>query len=311
MRVLVITNMFPTDREPRNGSFVSDQVDDLRELGVDAEVLAFDGRHASIEYARAARRLRHATTTGAFDLVHAHYGLTGVVALAQRRVAIVTTFHGSDTGYVPWQARVSWLVARATVPIFVSRRGALALGLPEAAVIPAGVDTATFVPMDRAEARRRLGWREDVRYVLFPGSRRNPVKCWSLFDSTFKIASARTPDLEAVALEGFDRSQVVLLMNAVDAVVMTSESEGSPVAIKEALACRTPIVSVDVGDVREMLAGLPGCAVCPREPDRLADALLSAFRPVDEEPLRQRALLYDRRVIARRVLALYEASLRR
>jgi glycosyltransferase involved in cell wall biosynthesis len=311
MKVLVITNMFPTEREPGNGSFVSDQVDDLRELGVDVEVLAFDGRHAKTEYARAAHRLRRVTATGAFDLVHAHYGLTGAVALAQRKAPVVTTFHGSDTGYVRWQGQVSWLVARATVPIFVSRRGALALGLAEAAVIPAGVDTATFAPMERAEARRRLGWRDDARYVLFPGSRRNPRKCWQLFQRAFMIESARNPDLEAVALEGFDRSEVVLVMNAVSAVLMTSEFEGSPVAIKEALACRTPVVAVDVGDIPEMLAGLPGCAVCSREPARLADALHAVLQDADGKALRDRAMVYDRGVIARRVLDLYEQCLSR
>ncbi len=44
MRVLCLTNMYPTADEPAAGSFVRDQVEDLRELGVDVDVLSFDGR---------------------------------------------------------------------------------------------------------------------------------------------------------------------------------------------------------------------------------------------------------------------------
>ena len=123
MNVLVVTNMYPTSAEPWFGSFVRDQVEDLRTLGLDVEVLSFDGRKNRSEYARAARRARLLARPGRFDIVHAHYGLSGAVALAQRAAPVVTTFHGSDTGGVPWQRIVSAAVARGAVPIFVNRAG--------------------------------------------------------------------------------------------------------------------------------------------------------------------------------------------
>jgi glycosyltransferase involved in cell wall biosynthesis len=301
--------MFPVASEPANGSFVRDQIEDLRALGVDLDVLVFDGRGSRMEYVRAARRLRSALRASAFDIIHAHYGLTGAVAMTQARVPVVTTFHGSDAGYVPWQRRVSWVVARATTPIFVSRLGAAGLGLPKATVIPAGVDTTQFAPMDTAEARAQLGWSRDRRFVLFPGARRNRVKGIDLFDAAVRLVQSEVGDIESIALEGFSREEVVLVMNAVNAVMMTSKSEGSPVTIKEALACRKPVVSVAVGDVPEMIHGLPGCAICPRDAAALAMALASAVSHAGGPELRERAKLYERQKMAMRVHSFYETCL--
>ena len=156
IRVLVLTNMYPTATEPHFGCFVKDQVDDLRRLGVDVSVLAFDGRSRKHRYLTTAPRLRQALRHDRYDIVHAHYGLSGAVAALQLATPVVTTFHGSDAS-VPWQRRLSWLVARLTQPIAVAPMVAANLGVPDAPVIPCAVDLDLFPPIDRAEARRALG----------------------------------------------------------------------------------------------------------------------------------------------------------
>lgn len=308
MRVLCLTNMYPSATEPAVGSFVRDQVDDLRELGIDVEVLAFDGRVHKSNYARAAAQLRTRLRGDPFDLVHAHYGLTGAVSLAQRRVPVVTTFHGSDVGYIPWQSKVSWLVARATTPIFVARRHAEQVGMATAWVIPAGVSLSAFRIEPRSEARRRLGWPEEGRRVLLPGARANTRKGAPLFDAVVDSLRLDGP-VTPVSLEGYEREQVCDVLNAVDVVLVTSLWEGSPVTVKEALACGTPVVSVEVGDVPEMLAGLPGCSCHPREADSLVAGVRAAFASTDRESLRRRASVYERATLARRVVAVYESVL--
>lgn len=305
MRVLCLTNMYPTETEPWFGSFVRELVEDVRTLGVDVEVLAFDGRRRRRRYAEAAVMLRCALRRTRFDLVHAHYGLTGMVALAQRSVPTVVTFHGSETGYVRWQAWISWFVARRTTPVFVSRAGARLLGCPDAAVIPAGVDVDLFRPRPVVEARRSLGWPERGRFILLPGSRANPRKGAPLFDSVVQELRLHVPDLTAVSLEAFSREQVVDVMNAVDVTLMTSLFEGSPVAAKESLACMTPVVSVPVGDMPELLAGLPGCAVAPRSAGPLADAVLRAFERGGDTALRRRAEQFSAMRTAEQIVALY------
>jgi glycosyltransferase involved in cell wall biosynthesis len=308
MRVLCFTNMYPTKDEPSAGSFVRESVDSLRALGTSVEVLSFDGRRRKGAYFEAVPQLHRALRKASFDLIHAHYGLTGVLAVWQRRVPVVVTFHGSDTR-IPWQARLSWLAARLATPVFVSRDGARRLRCPNAAVIPAGVDLELFKPRPSTEARKALGWPVGGRYVLLPGARANPAKGVGLFDDVIAEIRKLAPDVTPVSLEGFSREEVVDVMNAVDVTLMTSCFEGSPVSIKESLACTTPVVSVPVGDVPELLSGLPGCAVAPRDSAVLARSLLQAFERGRDAALRQRVEPLSSRRLAERTLALYDQVL--
>lgn len=307
LRVLLVTNMYPTAEEPWYGCFVRDQEEDLTALGVDLRLLHFDGRRDPLNYLRAAREVRRLVSRERFDLIHAHYGLTGAAAvLLQNDVPVVTTFHGSDyTGVVWWQRYVSWAVSRRSVPVFVSEAGRRALCCSAAPVIPAGVDTELFKPIDRRAARRELHWRQDGGYILLPGSRTVHTKGADLFDAVIAEVRKEVPDLEGVALEGFSREQAALVINAVDVTLMTSTREGSPVTIRESLACMTPVVSVDVGDVPKMIAGLPGCGIFPRNTRALARGVLDALTAERHPDLRRRAERYSRRVAAERVAALY------
>jgi glycosyltransferase involved in cell wall biosynthesis len=311
LRVLVLTNMFPTAAEPWFGVFVSDQTADLQDAGVHVEVLAFDARSSRRAYLTAARRLRHAVRDGGFDIVHAHYGLAGAVAATQRRVPVVTTFHGTDA-LARSERPISWVVARRTRPIAVAPVVADSLGLHGAAVIPCAVDTELFAPIDRSRARRLLGWPADSAYVLFPAARRDPTKRpkrADLFDAAVRHVRRRVPGVRAVSLDELSRTQVANAMNAADVMLMTSDREGSPVTVKESLACATPVVSVPVGDVGEVVAGLPGCAITPREPAALAAAVLRALESPRSPALRDRALTYGRGATAARIIDVYRGAL--
>lgn len=308
MRVLVVTNMFPTPANPAWGSFVKEQIDDLRGLGLDVDQVAFHGHEKRTEYGRAIAAVRRALRAGRYDVVHAHYGLSGAVAaLARPRAPLVTTFHGSDYDGPAWQRWVSTAVARRSSVIVVSESGRRRLGAPDAALIPMGVDTRLFAPRDRAEARRSLGWEENGRYAMLAGARLDPVKGAALFDA----AVARVPALKGVTLEGLTREGAALALNAVDVLVVASIREGSPLTVRESLACMTPVVAVPVGDVPAVLAGLPGCAVVPRDGAALAEAIGAALEAPRDPSLRQRAEETSRDVAAHRVSVVYEEILRK
>jgi glycosyltransferase involved in cell wall biosynthesis len=297
--------MYPDDGG--RGPFVKEQVQDLRELGLSVDVLAFDGTTDPVNYLRALRRLHATLRKQSYDLVHAHYGLTGAVAITQRHTPVVTTFHGSDcNGQSKWQSAVSWIVARRTTPIFVSAELANKLGVPGAAVIPAGVDTEVFRPRDKKTARRDLGWHEDGHYALFPGRRSARIKRADLFDEALEFARRITPDLRGASLDGLTRAEVALAMAAVDVTVMTSDYEGSPVTVRESLACTTPVVSVPVGDVPSIIAGLPSCSIVPRDAARIGEAVAAAIRLPRRPELRKRAVHYSRPRIASRVASVYK-----
>jgi glycosyltransferase involved in cell wall biosynthesis len=298
--------MYPTAAEPWVGCFVRDQEMGLRRIGLDLDVLSFDGRAGRWAYAAAARALRRRLHRERFDVVHAHYGLTGAVALPQRRAPVLTTFWGSDTA-IPWQRAVSWIVARATTPVFVSADAARRLGLRDVPVVPSAVDLDLFRPIERDEARTALGWSTERRYVLLPGSRSDPMKGSPLFDAAVALARGLVAELEPVSLEGFSREKTSLVMNAADVTLMSSLREGSPVAVKESLACLTPVVSVPVGDVPELLVGLDGCEVAPRDPAALAEAVVRALAAPRDLSLRARVEPFSNTRIAEQLNAIYEA----
>jgi glycosyltransferase involved in cell wall biosynthesis len=312
VRILVVTNMYPTEAEPWFGSFVRDQVEDLRGLGIDLRVFSFDGRRHARRYVLAAREVGRLVVEERFDVVHAHYGLTGAAASFQRRVPVVTTFHGSDyTGAIRWQWAVSWVVSRCSLPIVVSDAGRRALGRPHAPVIPSGVDTERFRPIERSLARRRLGWDEGPHYVLLPGMRSRAAKGAGLFDAALSETRKVAADVRPVSLDGLSRNEVALAFNAVDVTLMTSEREGSPLTVRESLACLTPVVSVDVGDVAQVIANLPACGVFPRAPVALAQGVLEALSAERHPSLRKRAELTSRRRVAERLAALYASTAER
>jgi glycosyltransferase involved in cell wall biosynthesis len=312
IRMLVLTNMYPTPAEPDFGCFVKDQVDDLRRLGVDATVLAFDGRSRRRQYLATAPRLRRALRRDRYDIVHAHYGLSGALASLQLATPVVTTFHGSDA-WVPWERRVSWLVARRTQPIAVAPVVAANLGIHDAPIIPCAVDLDAFTPVDRAEARRTLGWPAAGPCVLFPAARSDRSKAMNkradIFDAMIERLRPNSPGVFAASLDGLPRKAVALAMNAADAVVITSLWEGAPVVVKEALACHTPVVSVAVGDVSAVVGGLPGCAIAPRDPEALASAVVRALNAGRNPRLRESVQAYGRQPIAERVLGIYRSVL--
>jgi glycosyltransferase involved in cell wall biosynthesis len=311
-RVLFLTNMYPTPSEPWFGCFVAELAEQLKQFGLHVSVLAFDGRANKLEYGRAAWRLRAALRRESFDLVHAHYGLCGLIALTQRRVPVVTTFHGPEyTGQTPGHWRACWRVAARSCAIFVSRDGQQRFGLPHAPVIPAGVDTRRFTPLDRREARRALGWSQECRYALLPGARSVRSKRSDLFEAAIEVAAQTVPGLRSVSLEGYSRREAALVFNAVDVTVMTSDYEGAPVSIKESLACGTPVVSVAVGDVPRTIAGLPGCAIVPRRPEDIAQGVLGALDAGRPAALRQRAERFSNERMAARTHAVYESVLRK
>jgi Glycosyltransferase Family 4/Glycosyl transferases group 1 len=308
MRILVLTNMYPRRDRPTFGIFVKEQVEDLRKIGCEIDLRVVRGDVSSANYFRAMALIRRLVRENSYDAIHAHYGITGAVALAQRVLPVVVTFHGSDcNGDAPWQTAVSWVVSRRTSPIFVSEPLAKGLGLPSAPVIPAAVDVDRFTPIPREAARERLGWSSSEPYVLLPGSRAEYRKRADLFDAALDVARLEQPSIRGVSLENLSREEVALTMNAVDAVLMTSNFEGSPVAVKEALACCTPVVSVPVADVPQLIGDLPGCGVAPRAADELAVELLKALSANRSMLLRERVMPFSRERMALQVMRVYES----
>ncbi|MEA2427146.1 MAG: hypothetical protein QOF37_774 [Thermoleophilaceae bacterium] len=305
MRVLVVTNLWPTPERPASGGFVRDQVEALRALdGVEIELFTFGtGARA---YLRAARDLRRRYRGERFDVVHAHYGLAGWSALALRGAPHVVTFHGTDLAHPkvgPLSralARLIALPAPVSATLARTELGELA-ATRRVAILPCGVNLERFGRIDRVAARERLGLEPDAAYLLFPADPSRPEK---RADRARALASAA-----GVELLHYDRrppEEIPFLINAANAVLVTSEREGFGLAALEALACDVPVLATDVGIAPLALHGVHGTLCAPFD----EGAWLAALEPhlADRDPRidgRGRAALFDRNRLAARVLRAY------
>jgi glycosyltransferase involved in cell wall biosynthesis len=274
MRILTLTNMYPTARAPVYGSFVAEQVEALRRHR-DVEVCDVhfvDGREHRLNYARAPFQLRTRLSSAGYDVIHAHYGLSGAIAVTQRRVPVVVTFHSGDLELARWQRAVSRMTARlAQESICVSRSSAERLALPST-YATCGIDLDAFRPRDRRQAKRELGVSDDKLTLLFPSSPAVPKKQYERFAAVRHELEQRGHEVHEIVLRGFTRDEVPTVMSAADVMTLTSSQEGSPVAIMEAVASGLPIVATPVGDIESMLDGVDQARVLPFDVNRFADA---------------------------------------
>jgi teichuronic acid biosynthesis glycosyltransferase TuaC len=299
VRALVVTNMYPTPDRPALGSFVRDQVEALRRRGdVEVELFAFPPGLRSYPAAVRALRRRYAGT--AFDVVHAHFGLTAWPAVAARLGPVVVTLHGNDL-FHPRSNRLTRAILPLTaLPAAVSRE--FSQNLPGAgvdrrvAVLPVGIDLGRFRRIPRSEARRHLGLDPGGRYLLFPHDPARPLK-------RFDRAQEAAGDTTLLTMGRVPPAEVPFWINAANAVIVPSQAEGFGLAVIEALACGVPAFGTPVGIHPVALEGIQG-AYC--EPwDR--ESWRAALRPVieAEDPRvdgRARAELFSADRMAARVV---------
>ena len=307
MRVLVVTNMWPSDARPERGRFVRDQVESLRRIeDLEVEVFAFDPGGAG-PYLRAARELRARHGSDRLDVIHVHYGLTAWPALALRGAPHAVTFHGTDLRHRR-VGPLSRLVARlvelpAAVSASLVRAGRLrgAGRSRRVAVLPCGVDLERFSPRDRRAARARLGLDPDGPYLLFPADPARPEK---RHDRAAALAEAAGAEL--LTYRATHPDDVPELVNAANAVLVTSDREGFGLAALEGLACDVPVLATDTGVAPLVLANVPGTLCAPFELDRWVAAARPHLEATDPRvPGRRRAAIFDRDRMARRVFHAY------
>lgn len=269
MKVLFVASF----NKRRFAPFIVEQAEALRRAGCDVEFFGVQGKGVK-GYLKALPLLKQRIKAYYPDVIHAHYGLCGLLAGLQRRVPVVTTYHGSDINVKKNRPFSRVAMGLSQYNIFVSKK-TMKIASPKNkyALIPCGIDLSDLQLTQKQDARKLMDLDEHGRYVLFAGAFDNAVKNADLAKEAVSILG----DVELLELKGYSRDQVNLLMCAADAFLMTSFSEGSPQVIKEAMACGCPIVSVDVGDVAEAIAGIDGCYIAEPCAEKIAALLEKAM----------------------------------
>ena len=304
MKVLVVASF----NKGRFAPFIHEQAKALEEQGCELSFFGLQGK-GMLGYLKNLPCLKKTIKMWEPDVIHAHYGLSGLLANMQRDVAVVTTYHGSDINdkkVLPF----SRLAMRFSAwNIFVSKK-TLEIAKPrnKYSLLPCGIDMSNIQLASKEEARQRMKLEGNKKYVLFAGAFDNAVKNSAVAKEA--VALLHDERIELLELKGYTREEVTLLMCAADTFLMTSFTEGSPQVIKEAMACGCPIVSVDVGDVKERVEGVEGCFVAKtREPKELADLICGALAFGGKTKGREKLVAdrLDNIQVARKLMKIYES----
>jgi teichuronic acid biosynthesis glycosyltransferase TuaC len=303
--------------------FAVRQAASLRREGVDVHMFHLRSRTSPVELWREWGRFRKEVSAIHPAVIHAHFGTVtaAFAAAAGGRIPLVITYRGSDlnpgTGTLRARMRaasgrfLSQLASlRAERVVCVSRhlKDRLWWAREKAIVLPSGVDPEQFYCFPQEQARKNLAWPREDRVVLFNAGHSPHVKRLDLAEAAVRAARQLDPRIRMEVMHGTTPpDRVPLLMNACDCLLLTSDSEGSPTVVQEALACNLPVVSVDVGDTPEVLAGVRNTRIVPRDPVRIGAALVEVISLGERSDGRRKVQEFSLSRIAGELRRVYEA----
>jgi len=321
VRVLVVTNMWPSPERPHWGAFVKSQADSLAAAGCTNTLYEIHGWRSKREYLKALFELPRVARDCGAELVHAHFGLSGAAAV-RVPLPLVVSFCGDDLLGRPRADGRLTLKSRLLIPLskVAARRAEGVIvkteemrrvlrDVRDVHVIPNGVDLARFAPESREAARAALGWPAEGRVLLFAAHPRETRKNFPLAEATARALAERLPDVRLVAFHDHPQADLVRAMNAADVLLLPSQHEGSPNVVKEAMAVGLPVVSAPVGDCAELLRDVTPSFVVPRTVEAFVDAtaaVLATGGRSNGRDVIERRLSID--AVAMRVLAVYEQA---
>jgi len=328
VRILLVSNMYPSRSRPDYGVFVAGLAEALRVRGhqVD-EAVVRDPRPGALRTpfkymmltARACSLARERP-----DAVYAHYlvptGLSGLLAARIAGAPAVVTAHGQDVENAranPFLNTLTRQVLRRSAAV-IAVSGYLAGLLPPGArrveVIDCGVDIDRFQPVARAAGA-------GPRY-LFVGSlseRKNPRRLLAAFAELAEgsLAIAGGGPLEAELRSAAPANTRFLgrltpdgvrdALAAADVLVAPSLAEPQGQVVLEAMACGRPVVATRVGGPAELVDERCGVLVDPLDVAAIADGMRRAARlPVPCQAAVDIAAGHARALQAARIEALLE-----
>ncbi|MDD2228310.1 MAG: glycosyltransferase family 4 protein [Candidatus Cloacimonetes bacterium] len=282
------------------------QGESLLSLGVSVSYFAINGQGIG-GYLKNVWRLKTALMKEQYDVVHAHFSLSGFVASLAGASPLVVSLMGWNVQkpllrfFIHVFNKFSWDAC-----IVKSQKMKDSLGIKKVLVIPNGVDMNHFHAVDKKAAQDYLGWDDSKIHILCAADPKRPIKNIGLAREAYDRIKTDLTELHFLENVGFD--EMVYFYNASDVVFLTSKAEGSPNVIKEALACNCKVVSTDVGDVAERFGDNPACFITEHEADNVASKLVMALNYQGEVNTRKLVQHLDAKSIAQEIVQIYAAT---
>jgi len=278
MKILYVTNMYPSQDTPFDGVFIKEQIEYCHDnYNIDYELFVIDrSGNKYFNYVKSIFQIIKIIVKGDFNLIHVHFGLAGMFLFFKPLIKppVIITLHGSDI--IPYKKRkglmhkISKMAAKKADRIIIlndKMASILKKYKFKAVKIPCGINTELF-------DLKRNNLNNKSFLIGFPSSRKREVKNYPLFKAITDILKQRGHSIEIVEFTNFTREELAENLSKLDCLLMTSYSEGSPQIIKEAMVCQVPIVSTKIGDIENLLKGVKNCYVIDSfEPEPFVETL--------------------------------------
>tara|TARA_B100000073_G_scaffold334687_1_gene327485 strand:- start:143 stop:1063 length:921 start_codon:yes stop_codon:yes gene_type:complete len=260
MRILIIASGNSSQVSP----FVKEQAESIIKQGISVDFFLIRGK-GIFGYLKNYFFLLKKIKSEKYDLLHAHYGLSGLLATLQFFVPVIITFHGSDVNMKKnyFFSRIASRLSTNNIFVHQNLPERLKIFREPLNIIPCGFDNNLFFPIPKNKARNMLEWKKNTHFIVFSSAFDNKIKNVQLA----KSAISGINNCKLVELKGYSKENINLILNASDLLLVTSLSETGPIIVKEALACNCPIISTDVGDVKNLIQNVQNCYISSYNPE--------------------------------------------
>jgi len=285
---------------------VKNQGNSLEKEGLEVEYFTIK-KGGMKGYLSALFQLRRYLKQSSYDIIHAHYWLSGIIAALAGAKPLVVSLMGDDVkanGFFRFIVSIFYYLFWDKT-IVKSQDMYDTFGKKGVVVIPNGVDMQKFRPISKERALEVTGWDEKKKHILFTANPKRFVKNFALAKEAFELLDDSS--LELHCLVDIPNEKVPFYYNSADVVLMTSHWEGSPNAIKEAMACGIAIVSTDVGDVKDLTQNTKGCYIAQANAKDVAKKIQKALAMNTRTTGPKDISKLSSQNIAKKIIALYES----
>ncbi|MGM9986035.1 MAG: glycosyltransferase [Bacillaceae bacterium] len=326
-KILVLTNMYPSQKDKTFGIFVANQVDALRQHGYLVDVLAIRNPQggywqSSLKYGRWLLKtfINFIWKGKHYDVVHAHYAFpSGMLAWMYKKAfktKMIVTVHGGDLDKM---IRIHPFIYKWTKKVLQEADAVIAVGeelynrvshefgakQKNVYRLSMGVDERIFYPMK--ETGNLPATIKGKHIILFVG---NIVKQKGIDEliNAFSIVEKEMEDIilifigpirddsflrkikekkRILYIGALQQREICIWMNRATVFVLPSHLEGFGLVALEAMACGTPVIGTEVGGLKYLLKDGHGILVQPYDVTELAEAIIKLVK----DPSKQKELI--------------------
>ncbi|NMC60028.1 MAG: glycosyltransferase family 4 protein [Candidatus Methanofastidiosa archaeon] len=293
----------------KNGSvsiLVRNQGESLKKKGI--EVDYFMIRPGLTGYITSIFKIRKKYKSDNFDLAHAHYSLSGIVASLAGVCPLIVSLMGSDAYNATLIRQITrfFYKNKWNATIVKTNKMKELLGFKNSFILPNGVDLERFNPKNKLLAREKLKLPFDKKIVLFISVLNRPEKNFDLAKKAVNFLNDEK--IELLRLHNIPNSEIPDYLNAAELLLLTSKWEGSVNVIKEAMACNCPIVATEVGDIKWIIGDTLGCSLTTFDHKDIAAKILKTLALEKRTNGRDRIIQLglDSQIIASKLINIYK-----